>query len=207
MIDPWSVSVVDADGNPITPEVILNAYRQRAFPMADTRRGKFRWYRPATRAVITWDRWKVPESLAKVMKHQPYRITMDEGFDQVISACADRSSTWISYGIEKLYSALHEAGYAHSVEAWNAQGELVGGCYGLAVGGCFCGESMFHRADDAAKICIVHLVHHLRARGFALLDCQQQTPHMQRFGAVEITDDAYAALIARCPEDLAWSEE
>ena len=205
MTDPWDVTVNDADGNPITPEVILNAYRQRAFPMADTRRGKFRWYRPATRAVITWDRWKVPESLGKVMRREPYRITVDTAFDQVIAACADRSSTWISHGIEKLYTALHHAGYGHSVEAWAADGSLVGGCYGIAVGGCFCGESMFHRADDAAKICVVNLVKHLQKRGFALLDCQQQTPHMERFGAVEINDDAYAALIAACPEDLAWN--
>jgi len=204
MTDPWDVTVNDADGNPITPEVILNAYRQRAFPMAETRRGRFRWYRPPVRAVITWDRWKVPESLVKVMKREPYRITMDRAFPQVIAACADRTSTWISQGIETLYTALHQAGYAHSVEAWDASGALVGGCYGLAVGGCFCGESMFHRADDAAKICIVHLVAHLRARGFGLLDCQQQTPHMQRFGAVEITDAEYAALIARCPDDVVW---
>lgn len=204
MTDPWDVTVNDADGNPITAEVILNAYRQRAFPMADTRRGRFRWYRPETRAVITWDRWKVPESLVKVMKREPYRITMDQAFPEVIAACADRSSTWISHGIETLYTALHHAGYAHSVEAWDASGTLVGGCYGLAVGGCFGGESMFHRADDAAKICIVHMVGHLQARGFGLLDCQQQTPHMQRFGAIEIDDAAYADLLSAYPDDLPW---
>lgn len=187
--------VVDADGYPVTPDLVLEAYWQRCFPMADHRNGRLRWFRPAVRAVITWDRWKVPESLVKVMRKEPYRITVDRDFTAVIRACAERSSTWISLDIERLYVELHRRGVAHSLEAWNAQDELVGGLYGLALGGCFCGESMFHRADDAAKICVVRLVERLRANGFSLLDCQQQTPHMQRFGAREVTDKDYAALL------------
>lgn len=205
MEHPAHVTVKDADGNPVTPDVILNAYWQRCFPMADTRRGRFRWYRPATRAVITWDAWKVPESLDKVIRNKrPYRITFDGDFPAVIAQCAERDSTWISLGIEKLYVALHRLGVAHSVEAWDAEGNLVGGLYGIALGACFCGESMFHRAPDASKICVVHLVRHLQERGFRLLDCQQQTPHMERFGAREIPDGEYAALLDACRLPVSW---
>lgn len=206
MADPPAPMVVvkDVDGYPITAETLLAAYLQRCFPMADARDGAIAWYRPAHRAVITWDRWKVPDSLRKTIRRAPYRITMDQRFGEVIAACAQRSSTWISHDIEMLYGELHRRGIAHSVEAWDERAELVGGLYGLAIGGCFCGESMFHRADDAAKICVVRLVEHLRACGFALLDCQQQSPHMQRFGAYEISDRAYARLLQACREPLPW---
>jgi leucyl/phenylalanyl-tRNA--protein transferase len=188
-------AVRDGDGCLVTPELLVQAYAARLFPMADDRHGPIRWYHPATRAIITWERWKVPPSLRKVMAHEPYRLSIDRAFPAVIAACAERSQTWISPGIERLYTALHRRGVAHSVEAWRGD-ELVGGLYGLALGGCFCGESMFHRADDASKICMVHLAGHLRARGFTLIDCQQQTPHMRRFGACEIGDAAYARLLA-----------
>lgn len=197
--DPAAVMVRDADGNEVTPEVIINAYWQRCFPMADTRKGRFRWYRPETRAVITWDAWKVPDSLDKVIRNRrPYRITFDVDFPAVIAACAERDETWISLGIEKLYVALHRLGLAHSVEAWDDDNRLVGGLYGVVLGACFCGESMFHRAPDASKICAVHLVRRLQASGFRLLDCQQQTPHMGRFGAREIPDADYARLLEEC---------
>ncbi len=191
--------VRDADGYAITPEIVLGAYAARCFPMADSRRGRIRWYRPAERAVITWDAWTVPRSLAKVIRNRrPYRITCDRDCPAVLAACADRDSTWISGDIERLYLALHAQGHVHSVEAWDATGALVGGLYGLAVGGCFCGESMFTRADDAAKICVVHLVHRLQAMGFAMLDCQQQTPHMERFGCRMVADADYAAMLSAC---------
>lgn len=196
--------VRDVDGYPITSDTVLAAYWQRCFPMADTRAGRIAWYRPAHRAVVTWDRFKVPPSLRKTMRHEPFRITSDRAFPEVIAACAGRSSTWISHDVEALYLDLHQRGIAHSLEAWDASGALVGGLYGLAIGACFCGESMFHRADDAAKICVVHLVERLKARGFRLLDCQQQSPHMQRFGAYEISDLAYAALLEECRAELAW---
>jgi leucyl/phenylalanyl-tRNA--protein transferase len=184
----------DAHGTPITPELLLHAYAQRAFPMADDRTGPIDWYRPERRAIITWDRFKIPDSLRKTMRKQPYRISVDRAFPAVIAACADRRETWISTDLEALYVELHRLGHAHSVEAWRGD-ELVGGCYGLAVGPVFSGESMFHRADDAAKICVVHLVERLRASGFACLDCQQQSPHMRRFGAYEITDGEYERMI------------
>ena len=187
--------VLDGDGNPITPEVVLEAYRARCFPMADDRDGRFYWYRPQQRAVITWDRYRIPRSLRKVMRKRPYAISFDRAFERVIAECAARDETWISRDIEALYQALHHRGLVHSVEAWDAQGRLVGGLYGLCLGGVFCGESMFTRADDAAKLCVVELCDRLQANGFGCLDCQQQTPHMARFGAVEIDDSAYASLL------------
>lgn len=193
--------VIDADGYEVTAELVLEAYRQRCFPMADERQGRLRWYRPHLRAVITWDRWKVPESLARTVRKQPFRITVNTAFAAVIAACAERDTTWISRDIEQLYVDLHQQGHAHSVEAWNPAGELVGGLYGLAIGGVFCGESMFHRATDAAKICVVHLVDRLQRNGFALLDCQQQTPHMERFGAYEISDEIYGGLVEAAMEE------
>jgi len=198
------VVVHDVDGHPITAETVVTAYLQRCFPMADARHGRIAWYRPAQRAVITWERFKVPDSLRKTMRRAPYRITCDRAFAAVIAACAERTSTWISHDVEALYLDLHRHGIGHSFEAWDAGGALVGGLYGLAIGGCFCGESMFHRADDAAKICVVALVAHLRACGFALLDCQQQSPHMRRFGAHEISDREYARRLAACAEPVPW---
>ncbi len=203
-MDEPPFSVLDADGFPVSPELVLEAYWQRCFPMADHRRGHLRWYRPHTRAIITWESWKVPRSLAKVLRHEPYRVSIDTAFPAVIAACAERDSTWICGDIEKLYIELHRRGIAHSVEAWGADGTLVGGLYGLCLGACFCGESMFHRADDAAKVCVVHLVQHLQERGFRLLDCQQQTPHMERFGAHEVTDGDYAKLLDGCREERAF---
>jgi len=190
-------AVIDADGFVITPEVVLAAYRQGCFPMADSKTGRLRWYRPQARAIITWDTWQVPKSLDKVARNRrPYSITINRAFTKVIAACADRDSTWISGDIEGLYTALHDQGHAHSVEAWDAGGDLVGGCYGLVLGGIFCGESMFHRAPDASKLCVMALVERLQANGFAVLDCQQQTPHMERFGAYEIDEKDYQALLA-----------
>jgi leucyl/phenylalanyl-tRNA---protein transferase len=193
--------VLDADGYPVSPDLVIEAYWQRCFPMADHRQGRLRWYRPHARAVITWDRWKVPESLVKVMRKEPFRFTIDTAFQRVIAACAERKSTWISRDIEALYGELNRRGIAHSVEAWDAAGELVGGLYGIRLGSCFCGESMFHRASDAAKACVVHLVTRLRANGFRMLDCQQQTPHMSRFGSYEVDDEQYARMLEQCRED------
>ncbi len=192
---PAPMRIRDADGYPVTPELVLAAYRQGCFPMAEDRDSRFRWYRPVRRAIITWDRWKVPRSLAKTARRVPFTLTIDRACPRVIAACARRDETWICHDIEALYTELHRQGHVHSVEAW-AGDTLVGGLYGVAIGGCFCGESMFHDADDAAKLCVVHLAEHLRTRGFTLLDCQQQTPHMQRFGAYEVDADAYAGLLA-----------
>ncbi len=200
------LSVRDVDGHPITPETVLLAYRQRCFPMADSRGGPIAWYRPDRRAVITWDRYSVPRSLVKTLKHEPFRFTVDRCCPEVIAACAERSETWISHDVESLYGELHRMGHVHSVEAWTPDGNLAGGLYGLALGACFCGESMFHRADDASKACVVHLASLLQTRGFHILDCQQQTPHMERFGAYEISDRSYARMLEACADSTAtWA--
>ena len=195
------VGVRDADGTVITPGLVLQAYWQGCFPMADDRNGRLRWYRPTMRAIITWDRYKVPRSLAKVARRKPYALTIDRAFASVVAACAKLATTWISEDIESLYIQLHQLGHAHSVEAWDGSGRLVGGLYGIALGSCFCGESMFHLADDAAKICVMHLVEQLQSRGFTLLDCQQQTPHMERFGAYEVDERTYAGLLSLCRQE------
>jgi leucyl/phenylalanyl-tRNA--protein transferase len=117
----------------------------------------------------------------------------------VIAACADRTETWISHDIERLYVALAAEGHVHAVSAYDADDTLVGGVYGLMSEGCFCGESMFHRANDAAKLSVIALVSLLRQHAVGLLDCQQQTPHMERLGAFEIDDTSYAAALAAAP--------
>lgn len=137
-----------------------------------------------------------------MLKKQPFRLSLDEPFPAVIAACAERSTTWMAPAMSRPSTSNCIGVDGHSVEAWDTGGALVGGLYGLAIGACFCGESMFHRADDAAKACVVHLVDHLQARGFRLLDCQQQSPHMQRFGAYEVSDRAYAGLLKACRATL-----
>jgi leucyl/phenylalanyl-tRNA--protein transferase len=190
------MTIRDMDGNAVTPAMLLTAYRHGLFPMADHREGRFTWYLPITRAIITWDRYRIPRSLAKRRRQAPYRLTRDADFAAVIASCADRSETWISRDIEELYRELHRQGSAHSFEAWDGD-ELVGGLYGLAIGRCFSGESMFHRRPDAAKLCVCELVDWLRAEGYQLLDCQQQSPHLQRFGAYEVSAADYAKLLRR----------
>ena len=143
--------------------------------------------------------------MQKTWRQQPYTITHDTDFSAIIQACAKRETTWIGFDIETLYIALHERGLAHSVEVWDAEGALVGGLYGLSLGAVFCGESMFHRAPNASKLAAMYLVDHLQKRGFELLDCQQQTPHMQRFGAFEVDDETYQSLFeAAVIKDVAF---
>ena len=189
--------VVDGDGNVIDARVVVSAYLQGAFPMAEHREGPFAWYRPEERAIITWDRFVIPRSLKKTRKKTPYRITFDTAFAEVIRACAQaRDSTWISHDVEALYGELFQQGIGHSVEAWDpVSGTLVGGCYGLAIGTLFSGESMFHVLPDAAKLCVVALAEHLQTCGFQILDCQQQSDHMQRFGAYEVSLGDYMDLL------------
>lgn len=186
----------DRDGNPVDAAMVMRAYQVGCFPMCDDRAGRLAWYRPPTRAIITWDHLRCPRSLRKVMARRPYSIAFDQDFAAVIKACAQRSETWIGRDIEALFIELFTLGVAHSVAAFDQQGDLVGGCYGLALGGLFCGESMFHRRADASKICVWELLQHLRTRGFHALDCQQQSEHMRRFGAREISAAAYTQLLS-----------
>lgn len=176
-----------------TPEIVLSAYRIGFFPMAQSRAGAISWYSPDPRAVIPIEAFHVPRSLRTYMKRTPFSTTIDAAFERVIRHCAeerDKEDTWISDEIVDVYSRLHRGGAAHSVETWDGD-RLLGGLYGLAIGGAFFGESMFSRAENASKVALVRLVSHLRHRGYVLLDTQIINNHVQQFGAVEIPREEY----------------
>lgn len=184
---------------PITPQLVLDGYRVGIFPMADER-DAISWYSPDPRCVFELDRFHVPHSLRQTLRRKPFEIRFDTAFDEVVRACADRpEGTWISRGVAHLYSELHERGSAHSVETWR-DGELAGGLYGVTIGGAFFGESMFHHVSEASKVALVALVERLGQRGFTLLDTQWMTPHLARFGAIEIPRDEYLRRLAAAIE-------
>ncbi len=175
---------------PLTPDIVLDGYRQGIFPMADDD-GDIYWFRPDPRCIFPLDAFHVPRSLRQTIRRGTFTVRVNTAFDAVIAACADRpEGTWISDEIMAVYCALHRRGQAHSVEAWVGD-ELGGGLYGVTQGGAFFGESMFTRVTDASKVALVALVERLRARGFVLLDTQWTTPHLKRFGAIEIPAAAY----------------
>jgi leucyl/phenylalanyl-tRNA---protein transferase len=174
-----------------TPRGLLIAYSQAIFPMWHEDVGEIWWYQPDPRAIIPLDGFHVSRSLAKTIRRGEFEIRMDTDFCGVMRGCADRAEgTWISEDFVDVYGALHRAGFAHSVEAWQ-EGSLVGGTYGLAIGGAFMAESMFHRETDASKVALAALVSRLRDRGFTLLDVQYMTPHLKSLGAVEIPHHEY----------------
>ncbi len=173
----------------LTPEVLEMCYRAGAFPMAD-RYGRIGFYRSDPRSILELDSLHISKSLARVIRRGTYEVRIDRDFEAVIRACADREETWISAEIVRAYGRLHEAGKAHSVEAYK-DGKLAGGLYGVALGAAFMGESMFTRRRDASKVCFVYLVERLKERGYELLDCQIQNPHLARLGAREIPEQEY----------------
>lgn len=183
----------------ITPEVLLKAYACGIFPMAESADdpGLF-WIEPEQRGVVPLDRFIVSDRLARTVRSDAFEIRIDTAFDAVLDGCASpapgRMKTWINGRIRRLYRDLHEQGHCHSVEAW-AGGELVGGLYGVRLGGAFFGESMFHTARDASKVALVHLVARLRRGGFQLLDTQFVTDHLRRFGAVETPRREYHRML------------
>ena len=184
----------------IPSDLLLGAYASGWFPMADES-GEISWYSPDPRGIIPLDGFHVPQRLRRVVRRGEFRVGFDTAFERVIRACAeadrdDGGGTWISEEIVESYCALYDLGHAHSVETWSGS-ELVGGLYGVALGGAFFGESMFHRATDASKVALVALVERLRVRGFALLDTQWVTDHLHQFGAVEIPRSEYLRLLDR----------
>jgi leucyl/phenylalanyl-tRNA--protein transferase len=213
-------------------EALLGAYREGYFPMADPDRpgGPLLWFNPDPRAILPLSEAEglhIPRRLRDRVRSGRFRITTDTAFGEVIRACADprkdEPHSWIDPRIVSLYSALHEAGYAHSVEAWlptsplegevaahraagggSTPGHLVGGLYGVHIGSAFFAESKFsrpaHGGTDASKVCLVHLVAHLRRRGFSLLDVQFWNPHLEQFGCREIPRSAYLAQLAAAVE-------
>jgi leucyl/phenylalanyl-tRNA--protein transferase len=179
----------------LSPELLVRAYASGVFPMADGRDGPIRWYAPDPRAIVPLDAFHVPRSLHRTIARGVFVVTVDADFPAVIRACAEREETWISRAIEAAYTELHRLGFAHSVETWK-DGRLAGGLYGVALGAAFFGESMFSRETDASKVALVALVERLRARGYTLLDTQYITPHLARFGAVEIPRAEYEQRLA-----------
>lgn len=180
---------------PITPDILLRAYAAGLFPMAENAEDEhLHWCDPRERGIFPLDGLIVAKSLAKTLRRRAFEIAVDRDFDAVLSACAaarpGREKTWINARIKTLFGQLFDLGFAHSVEAWSG-GELVGGLYGLALGGAFFGESMFHSAADASKICLIHLAARLNFGGFKLLDAQFLTPHLASLGAIEISRGNY----------------
>jgi leucyl/phenylalanyl-tRNA---protein transferase len=179
----------------IPAALLVSAYTQGWFPMAGED-GVVRWYSPDPRGILPLDAFHVPSRLARVVRSGQFEIHVDRAFPEVIRACAtavrdpDDPGSWISDEIADSYVALHEQGIAHSVEAWH-EGKLAGGLYGVAIGGAFFGESMFHRVKDASKVALVALVERLRGRGYTLLDTQWVTEHLEQFGAQEVRRSEY----------------
>jgi leucyl/phenylalanyl-tRNA--protein transferase len=190
-----------SDGPEITPELLLRAYAAGIFPMAESAGSdELHWYDPTMRGILPLDRFHVPRSLRKTVRRSPFEVRTDTAFRAVVEACGapapERESTWINGRIVDLYTELFRRGFAHSVECWR-EGRLVGGLYGVSLGGAFFGESMFSRETDASKVALVHLVARLVAGGYELLDTQFVTGHLGRFGAVEIPRREYRTRLAR----------
>ena len=186
----------------LTPDLLVAAYRAGAFPMADPDDGgRIGWYAPDPRAVLPLDAFHVPKTLARTVRAGRFRVTADAAFERVVRACAapapGREQTWISNEVVAAYTEAHRLGFGHSVECWTDDGTFAGGLYGVALGGAFFGESMVSRERDASKVALVWLVRRLRAGGFRLLDTQMSTPHLARFGVVEISRDEYERRLAQ----------
>lgn len=187
--------------NAVTPELVLQAYSVGLFPMAETRDDdSLYWIDPKERGVLPLDGVHVPKSLRKVLRKGVFEVRVDTGFARVLEQCRqqadNRPESWINDQIAELYNALHEMGRAHSVECWK-DGALVGGLYGVSLGGAFFGESMFTRVRDASKVALIHLCARLKHGGYVLLDCQFITEHLKRFGAVEIPRAEYRERLAK----------
>src|SRR6202045_2767013 len=191
----------DSAASDITPEVLLRAYACGIFPMAESADDPtLFWVEPEMRGVIPLDGFRVASRLSRTVRSDAFAVTVNTAFKAVIAGCAapqaGRDDTWINKRIRDLYVGLHGLGHAHSVEVWQND-DLVGGLYGVRLGRPFFGESMFHRARDASKVALVHLVARLKAGGFKLLDTQFVTDHLRTFGAVEISRRRYTALLDR----------
>jgi leucyl/phenylalanyl-tRNA--protein transferase len=192
---PESVRMCNKKGM-IPSELLLEGYRRGAFPMG-REGGGIDWFSPDPRGVIPIEGFHLPHGLRRTLAKGAFEIRINRSFREVMVACSERDETWITPPIVESYCRLHELGYAHSVEAWHA-GELAGGLYGVAIGGAFFGESMFHRVTDASKVSLAALVERLQSRGYGLLDTQWVTPHLRTFGAYEIPRTRYLRQLREC---------
>ena len=192
----------------LTPDLLLRAYAAGIFPMAESADDpELYWVDPVHRGILPLDRFHLPRRLARTIRSERFTILCDRDFSAVMRGCAEptaeRPQTWINDEIIEVYSALHANGHAHSVEAYSSDA-LVGGLYGVSLGGAFFGESMFSRVTDASKVALGHLVAHLVRGGYRLLDTQFVTKHLQRFGAVEISRARYRHLLAEALKTRAY---
>ncbi|MCA1562076.1 MAG: leucyl/phenylalanyl-tRNA--protein transferase [Acidobacteria bacterium] len=185
--------------NMIPSDVLVSAYVSGWFPMA-IEKGDIRWYSPDPRGIVPLESFHIPARLARVVRRGTFRIAIDTAFERVIRACAESErdredpGSWIDEAIIESYVALHGLGLAHSVEAWRGD-QLAGGLYGVALGGAFFGESMFHHQTDASKVALAALLDRLRARGYRLLDTQWLTDHLVQFGAIEVPRRRYLSML------------
>jgi leucyl/phenylalanyl-tRNA--protein transferase len=193
---------MSARPEPLTPELLLQAYARGYFPMADSAGDpEYFWVYPTRRGILPLDRFHVPHKLARKVRSGAFTVRIDHDFPGVIAACAEptphpqRRSTWINATIRDAYIELHRLGFAHSVECYDSDGKMVGGLYGVKLGAAFFGESMFSRVTDASKVALVHLVGRLVAGGFTLLDTQFVTEHLKQFGAIEVEREEYLDLL------------
>ncbi|MGD9792555.1 MAG: leucyl/phenylalanyl-tRNA--protein transferase [Acidimicrobiia bacterium] len=194
-------------GADLDPSTVVDAYRRGLFPMHVSRK-QLGWWSPMERGVLPLDRLIVSKSLRRSMRR--YQITVDAAFTEVMTACGTvrRNGNWITREFVETYTWLHRARWAHSIEAWDDHGNLVGGLYGLHIDGLFAGESMFHTRTDASKVCLVHLVGHLARRKIALLDTQWQTPHLATLGVEPIPRPEYLRrLAAALSRPIMWSPD
>ena len=201
--DPFAVE--------LTPELILRAYQAGIFPMAeDATSDDLFWVSPQMRGIIPLDNFHISKSLRKTLKTHPYSVKVDTDFAATVEGCAtagtDRDSTWINPAIRKLYGALFERRFVHTVEVWEGA-EIVGGLYGVSIGAVFFGESMFHRRTDCSKIAMAHLLSRLKAGNYRLLDTQFITDHLRTFGGIEIPREDYELRLAEAlAHEADWGE-
>ena len=181
----------------LTPRMLLEAYRLGTFPMAESRSGRtLYWFDPIQRGILPLDGFHLSRTLARHIRDMSWHVTLNTDFDGVIEGCAARDTTWINAEITDLFTALHRAGHAHSLEVWDGD-DLIGGVYGLAIGGAFCGESMFSHRTNASKVALAWLVVHLRRCGFVLFDTQYLNDHLASLGGVEIPRAEYRKNLAQ----------
>ena len=180
----------------IDPDLLLRAYSVGVFPMSDSRDAHdVFWVEPKRRAIIPLEGFRLSRSLRRTLRSGTFRVTRDSAFSQIVTRCAERQETWINASIEEGFAKLHELGHAHSIECWQGD-QLVGGLYGVKLGGAFFGESMFSAERDASKVALAWLVARLIVGGYRLLDCQFMTEHLRSLGAVEITQQDYLSLLS-----------
>lgn len=186
--------------NSLSTDQLIYAYASGVFPMADAETGEINWYRPDPRAIIPIDTYQPSRSLKPILNKGIFEIKVDQQFRRVMEFCAEprpyEPETWISTELIDVYTELHHMGFAHSVEAY-MEGELVGGLYGVHIGAAFFGESMFTRASNASKVCFHYLIELLRKNNFELLDSQFMNDNVKRYGAIEISRNAYEKRLAK----------